>query len=144
MKKISWTILHLLCLGILVGACSDSSAGLEIENAWARPADSGANSAVYFEIMNGGGGEILLSASSTIAERTEIHRTVVDEEGKASMEHQRSVGIPAGSNISFEPGGLHVMLINLSEPLNVGDTFELRLNFQNTDEVILNVPVQTP
>jgi hypothetical protein len=132
------------CLVFALTACGGPAGGIEIMDPWARPANEGGNSAVYFEIENGGDDDQLQSASSKIAERTELHRTILDSDGTARMEHQEHVDVPKGGTIIFAKGGLHVMLINLQHALEVGDTFDLTLHFRDSGEVTINVPVQTP
>ena len=134
----------LLGLVVILSACSSKAGEIEVKDAWARPADAGGNSAVYFEIVNDGPEEFLLSASSRIAEKTEVHKTVIQGDGTAKMEQQSSVEIPRGEEVIFAPGGLHVMLIDLGESLAVGDQFDLTLNFEKMGEVTIHVPVQTP
>jgi copper(I)-binding protein len=127
-----------------LNACGNPSGGIEIVDPWARPANAGANSAIYFEISNGGGDDQLQSASCQVAEKTELHRTIIDADGTARMEHQAHVDIPKGETIIFAKGGLHVMLIDLKQALDVGDNFDLTLQFRNSGEVTVNVTVQTP
>ncbi len=43
--------------------------------------------------------------------------------------------IPAGEEVSLEPGGYHVMLLELEQPIAEGDTIEVTLNFENAGEV---------
>ena len=49
--------------------------------------------------------------------------------------------LPADETVSLEPGGYHVMLLDLVEPLETGDEFELTLDFENADDVTLTVTV---
>jgi hypothetical protein len=58
------------------------------------------------------------------------------------MQHQMSVELPANDETSFEPGGLHVMLINLQRELKDGETIRVTLNFKNAGEMELEVPVR--
>ena len=58
------------------------------------------------------------------------------------MTPQEFVPIPAGEQVVFKPGDLHVMLIKLHDQLNVGDTFDLTLVFENAGEIALSVTVQ--
>jgi hypothetical protein len=46
-----------------------------------------------------------------------------------------AVEVPAGGEAVLEPGGLHVMLIGLKAPLEEGDSFALRLVFEDAGEV---------
>lgn len=144
MEQVRKSVVMVICVVWILAACSRSTVGIEVKDPWARPAEAGANSAVYFEIENGGQDDMLLSVSSRIAERTEIHRTFIQEDGTAKMEHQSSVEIPGGDIVIFAPGGLHIMLTNLDKQVVVGDTFDLTLKFENEGEVIIHVTVQTP
>jgi copper(I)-binding protein len=137
-------------LALALSACGSGSEArasreLKVEQAWARPAAAGGNSAVYFVVNNPTGQEeILLSASSAAAESTELHMSMEGHEGTMSMQPQDSLAVPAGSRLEFQPGGLHVMLVNLAEALEPEDTIPLSLHFQNAGEIQLIVPVREP
>jgi copper(I)-binding protein len=49
--------------------------------------------------------------------------------------------LPAGETVVLEPGSYHVMLIDLVEPLETGQEFELTLDFENADEMTIDVEV---
>jgi len=66
------------------------------------------------------------------------------EGGVMTMVQQENVPVAAQSQVEFKPGGLHVMLIGLSQDLNPGDTFAIRLNFEKAGQITLDVPVSTP
>ena len=51
------------------------------------------------------------------------------------------LALTGGETVSFEPGGYHVMLPEIIEPLEVGDEFELTLQFANADDVTVTVEV---
>jgi copper(I)-binding protein len=59
-----------------------------------------------------------------------------------TMHPQDSVPIPGKSRVKFEPGALHIMLVNLQQDLREGETFELGLNFQTAGEIVVEVPVE--
>jgi copper(I)-binding protein len=46
-----------------------------------------------------------------------------------------SVDIPAGGRVVFEPGGLHVMLLDLAKPLQEGQRLPLTLIFRHAGSV---------
>ena len=46
-----------------------------------------------------------------------------------TMHQVSAVELPAGEAVVFEPGGLHVMLVDLAGPLESGSSFELTLTF---------------
>ncbi len=51
------------------------------------------------------------------------------------------LALTGGEMVSFEPGSYHVMLPELAEPLEVGDEFDLTLDFANADDVTITVEV---
>lgn len=127
----------------LLAACAAAPGDdLTATQVWARPAQAGANSAVFFFVDNPGSADTLLSAASNVAAVVELHRTSM-QDGVMRMQHQASVPIPAGRT-EFKPGGLHVMLIGLERDLQAGDTFEVTLTFQAAGTRTLAVEVREP
>lgn len=117
--------------------------GIHIEGAWARPGSEGRMSAAYFLITNfDDTDDLLIDARSGAAQLTEIHESYEREEGMMGMRQVHELNIPAGTTTAFEQGGLHIMLIQLTEALRDGESFELTLEFANHGEVIVDVPVR--
>ena len=138
-------IFVLLLAALLVSACGTASGELEIQNAWARPTSTGENGAAYFMIANGTSvTDTLLSVSSDIATAAEVHMSMADANGVMSMQMQEAVTIPAGEQVEFKPGGLHVMFVNLTRDLKPGEAITLTLNFKETGNVVVEVPVKAP
>jgi copper(I)-binding protein len=128
----------------LVVACLPGGE-ISIIDAWARPANQGDNSAVYFKINNPGPRtDSLLEARTEVAAQTELHKSEMDSQGVMSMHPQHQIDIPPDSQLEFAQGGLHVMLVDLQKDLRVGDTIELILRFQNFGEITLDVPIRQP
>ena len=61
-----------------------------------------------------------------------------------TMVQQENVPVAAGSQVTFEPGGLHVMLIGLTEDLKPGASFKVTLHFEKAGTITLDVPVREP
>jgi copper(I)-binding protein len=51
------------------------------------------------------------------------------------------VPVPAGATVRFEPGGLHVMLLDIVAPLTPGMEVELTLRFATAEAVTIKLPV---
>jgi periplasmic copper chaperone A len=129
--------------GLLLSSCaSPRGEGVVVHDAWARPAGQGANGAVYFRIENNSSqADALVSISSDIAEAVEMHESSMN--GEVMEMHQlQSVPLDAGAEVVFDPGGLHVMLVALKQDLQVGDEFEITLQFQEFADITLRVPVR--
>ncbi len=122
----------------------DAAAGgaLRIEGAWARATPPAARTgAAYLTVINAGGEpDRLVAASSPAAAQAELH-THISEGNVARMQQLQAIDIPAGGRLSFAPGGLHVMLVNLQGPLRDGTRFPLTLRFARAGEITIEVPV---
>jgi len=129
---------------MLVSACAKPGE-FKVMDAWARPAASGDNGAVYFIISNATNtGDTLLNVSTDVASVAEVHMSMMDSNGVMSMQMQEFVSVPAQQEVIFKPGGLHVMLFNLKQDLKVGDTITLTMNFKEAGDVVIDAPVREP
>lgn len=136
------TILVALMVTLIIAGCAPKA--LQVEGAWARPAQAGGNSAIYFVINNPlAEADTLLSASTDVAETVELHLSKM-EDGAMVMQQQSSVPVGARSKVNFEPGGLHVMLIGLKNDLKAGDTFQATLRFEQAGDIAVDVSVKEP
>ena len=73
------------------------------------------NGAAYFRVENRGQtSDRLVSAHSPIADHAEIHAHEMDG-GMMKMHRAHSVEVPAQGEVTFKPGGLHVMLLGLKK-----------------------------
>jgi copper(I)-binding protein len=143
-------------LALLVGAwaltgCGDDddpadgdAADVVVSDAWARStAAAQTTGAVYFDVESSAD-DTLVSASvpASIAAAAELHEHVMNDDGSMVMrELDDGLVLEAGEPAAFEPGGLHVMLVDLAAPLEVGQSFELTLDFANADPVVVPVTV---
>jgi copper(I)-binding protein len=83
-----------------------------------------------------------VSADSPAAGTVELHETTAGESGMMAMHPVERIDLPAGGRVSLEPGGLHVMLIDLVAELAVGDTIELTLTFEHAAPVAVSATVR--
>ncbi|WP_306521857.1 copper chaperone PCu(A)C [Gemmatimonas sp.] len=133
-------------LTVLAAACSAPAApqGRTITAAWARSADSGATGGAYLTIVNADSVAVeLVGASSPVATSVEVHESM-QHDGMSHMMPRASVSIGARDSLVMAPGGLHVMLNQLTRALTAGDSLPLSLRFSNGDSVLVNVPVRAP
>lgn len=108
---------------------------IKIEDAWARPAGKGMNSALYFEIHNETSEpDTLFKVTSSVADLVQLHETT-NENGMMGMKEIKDLIIPAKKIIKFEPGGYHVMLINLKKDLGVGSKIQFTFFFKKAGKV---------
>jgi copper(I)-binding protein len=83
----------------------------------------------------------LVKAASPAARATELH-TVVDEGGMKKMRPVPKIDIPAGGQTRLQPGGLHIMLIDLKQPLTEGANVPITLIFEDGSSTDISAPVR--
>ncbi|TVR98476.1 MAG: copper chaperone PCu(A)C [Rhodospirillales bacterium] len=136
----------MLATGALPLAAGEYQIGdIRINDPWARPSPPGARAgAAYMDLHNlGTTDDSLVEASAPVAATTELHTHEMDGD-VMRMRRIDAVEVPAGGTATLEPGGLHVMLINLRSPLVEGESIPLMLRFANAGEITIDVAVRQP
>jgi copper(I)-binding protein len=138
MKK----LLSALFILIILSGCAANKT-IKIISPWARPGKLDGNSAAYFILENNTAqDDRLVGVASPVSEMSELHMTKMDAQNKMMMMPQEFVDIPSAGKLNFEPGGYHVMLLNLKKDLQVGETIKITLNFEKAGKIEIDVPVK--
>lgn len=105
--------------------------GITVAQAWARATPKGAVTGVaYVSLVNNGpGADRLLGASSPIAETIQFHSSS-SESGVMKMDQLSALDLGPGEIVTLKPGGIHMMMLGLTQPLREGQTFPLTLTFE--------------
>lgn len=119
--------------------------GIEISNAWIRPAPPGTDSlAAYMTLKNNSAQQrVLIAAQSPIVDEIMVHGTSV-KEGMASMSHLDEVIVEAKSEVIFAPMSMHLMLMEPERDLALGDQVPIRLQFKDGSSTDAVFTVQQP
>ena len=114
-----------------------------IHDGWARASIGNApNSAAYMTLMTrGDAADKLLGAKTSLAETAELHTHIMDGD-IARMRQVEAIEIKPGEPVTLEPGGLHVMLMGLTENLEAGGVLPLTLTFEKAGDVAMEVPIK--
>jgi hypothetical protein len=131
-------------LGGLSGAGPAWAArGVVVSEAWTRATPPGVTvGAGYLVIANGSSrDDELLSVSTPAAGRVEIHTSFM-QDGIMRMRPLTSVRLPAQGLLRFEPGGVHLMLIDLRAPLEAGGSVPVTLEFRRAGAVRARLQVR--
>lgn len=114
---------------------------LSISDVWARKTRRTMSAAVYMTLHNGTDEmDTLIAVDTPQAEMATLHQSS-EQDGIMRMEEQDEVRLESGATIAFEPGGHHVMLMQLASPLEEGDVFPMVLTFEHTGDVTVYVTV---
>lgn len=100
------------------------------------------NGAAFGMLKNTTDSEIkIISASSEVADRVELHTHAMDENGMMSMYEVENYTIPANDSLTLHPAGHHIMLMGLKAPLVLGETFNLDLMRENGEAVPVSISI---
>ena len=134
-----------LLVGGIAAAESYSIGSLQIGNPWARATPKGATvGAGYLTITNNGKEpDRLVGGSAAPASRFEVHTTVV-EKGVARMRQIPALEIKPGETVELKPGGMHVMMMGLKQPLKQGQKVKATLVFEKAGPLEIEFTVQGP
>jgi len=132
----------LALFGVLAHAHSFKLGALTIAHPYARatapgqPAGGG-----FLTIENRGADDRLLAATAEVSKSVELHTMSMDGD-VMRMRQVDAIALPAGKAVELKPGGLHIMFIGLKAPLKQGDSFPLKLKFEKSGEVTVQVTVE--
>ena len=125
-------IKHLLTAALVSTFATVVSAQVDISDAWVRATVQGQKATGAFMNLTAKTDTRLVGVKSSAAAVAEIHEMKMDKD-VMRMQRLTSLPLPAGKTISLKPGGYHVMLMGLKEP--VDSHVELTLMFEDAKGV---------
>jgi copper(I)-binding protein len=123
----------------LAGMAAD--AGLSVERAWARPAAVGQMGVVYLTVKDTGAPDRLVGVRTPVANDAQLHESKMAGD-VMEMRAVQAVPVTPGQPLVLAPGGYHIMLVGLKQPLKVGDSVPLTLIFEKAGSVAATASVQ--
>lgn len=116
---------------------------LTVEDAWVKAADSGM-SAAFGVLTNPSDHDVtVVSATSPASSALELHQTVSNDVGEMVMTPvEGGFVVPAGGTLTLEPGGNHIMLMDLTGPLAAGDEVPFTLTYSDGSSSDFTAPVK--
>jgi hypothetical protein len=115
--------------------------GIAVTDAWSRAAMAGRTGVVYLTITDTGAPDRVTGASSPVATTATLHESI-DDHGVMKMRPVAALPVQPGKPVTLRPGGYHIMLEGLKQPLQPGQTFPVTLNFANAGAVIATATVR--
>ena len=146
-------------LSLALGGCLGDDAGpIVVSGDWARTSPASAqNGAVYMTITSDVDDSLVAaSVDPSVAATAEVHETVMSDSGAdesmtddtmagmgaMTMQEVESIPLPSGEPVVLEPGGYHIMLLDLVDPLTAGDIVEVTLTFGSGEQLTIPVTVR--
>jgi len=131
-------------LGAIPAKAADYDVGsMHISQPWARATPKGASSgAGYMAITNKGSAPDRVSCVSDDASaQCQIHSMTMEGGVMKMRPVEGGLEIKPGETVTLQPGGFHVMLVNLKHPLEQGQTVKATLKFDKAGTVDVAYPI---
>ena len=128
-------------------AAPDAFADVTVQDAWVRATVPGQKSGGAFMQLTSTTDVTLVGARSPVAGTVEIHEMALEEATLTmKMRAVKGIELPAVKTVALKPGGYHVMLLDLKEPMRAGSKVKLRLLLKDRkgepDDVDVEVEVK--
>jgi len=120
--------MHRLILSIIATlvALPLYAANLKVEDAWARATAPGQPVGGAFMKLTSDTNAQLVGASSPVAGMVQVHMMKM-QDGVMIMREMKSLPLPKGKTVELAPGGYHIMLMELKQPLKAGEHVPITL-----------------
>jgi periplasmic copper chaperone A len=117
---------------------------LVITQAWSRATPGGAKVAGgYLTIENkGASADRLIGGSGDVAGKVEVHEMTMNNGVMTMRPVEQGLTIEPGKTVKLAPGGYHLMMFDLKQPLKQGDKVPVTLEFEKAGKVKLTIDVQ--
>jgi copper(I)-binding protein len=145
-------LLPIAALGLLA-ACSPGGEAapkggelptVTVAEALCRPTPNGRRMTACYLTLTATGDDRLVSVSSPRAGRVEIHESRMEGGMMMMTELREGIVLPAGQAVQLKPGGNHLMLLGVTEPMAAGESIALTLTFEKAAAMGVHAPVATP
>lgn len=117
---------------------------VEVKDAWVRPTVAGQKGTGGFMKITAQTPLTLVGVSSPVAGVAEVHEMKMDGD-VMRMRAVPSLALPAGKTVELKPGGFHLMLMDLKQPLAKDSTVPVTLLFKDAQgkpsELALKLPI---
>lgn len=138
MKKIALIAAALLTLT----GCS-SQPQVEISNSWVKSSEMsvvGGMTAIFGTITNNTSEDVtLIGAATAAANLVEVHEMAMSGGEMVMQQLEGGLLIPAGESVQLEPGGNHVMLMDLTQDVLAGDSLVVAFDLDGAEDLTLEV-----
>lgn len=127
-----WKMVLVAVVGLWAVGANAAGMGVMVKNPWIREAPPSAMALGGFMVLQNMTDRevVLVGASSPDFSSVMLHRTIMDG-GMSKMVHQKLIKVPAQGEVTFQPGGYHLMLMSPKHAIKAGDKIEITLKFRD-------------
>jgi copper(I)-binding protein len=125
-------------------AFAQSAAQVDVSDAWVRRAVPGQSGTGAFMKLRAPAGARLVGAATPVAGVAEVHEMKMEGDTMKMRAMGQGLELPAGQTVELKPGGYHLMLMDLKQPVAVGTNVPLTLRFVDAKGVASELTLQVP
>ncbi|MGV8805695.1 MAG: copper chaperone PCu(A)C [Polaromonas sp.] len=129
--------------GLLLASSAVYAQGVDVSKAWVRPTVQGQKASGGFMTLTAKEGAQLVGVSTPVAGVAEVHEMKMEGD-VMKMRALPALDLPAGKAVELKPGGYHLMLMELKQPLTKGSQVPLTLHFKDAKGVESQLQVMAP
>jgi len=138
------SLISAAALALASFAAAAQGAAVVVDQAWARATVKGQMATGAFMTLTAKEGLKLVGGASPVAGVTQVHEMKMDNGIMKMAEVKGGLDLPAGKAVALNPGGYHIMLMDLKAPLMKGSTVPLTLIFKNAKGVESRLELKVP
>lgn len=120
------------------------AAAVQVSGALCRPTPVGRQTTGCYLTLTASADDRLMSVTSPVAGRAQVHESRMESNMMMMHEVKGGLPLPAGQAVELKPGGNHIMLLGVAEPLKAGETVALTLTFASAAPVEVTATVGQP
>jgi copper(I)-binding protein len=141
--RAAWRASVLVAVAAVLAACgsvsgaasstspSPSSGAITAGDPWVKTAPSGMTAAFLTLTNSSDTADVLVSASTPAAGMVQLHEMVMQDGQMVMQQKKDGITVPARGTAVLEPGGNHIMLMELAGPIEVGEKVAITLTFRS-------------
>jgi periplasmic copper chaperone A len=147
--RAGWRASALVLVAAVLAACGSSSGTsasaaptITAKDPWVKTAASGMTAAFVTLENSSSSADVLVSASSAAAGMVQLHEMVMQDGQMVMQEKKGGIAVPAQGTAVLEPGGNHIMLMELTGPIKVGEKVAITLTFKSGATLQIEAPAR--
>ena len=125
-------------------ATSLAAQTLDVKNAWVRATVQGQKATGAFMTLTAKNDGRLVGLSTPVASVAEVHEMKMEGEVMKMRAMPDGLNLPAGKSVKLNPGGYHLMLMDIKLPLKANTTIPLTLIFKDLKGVEFKTELKVP
>jgi periplasmic copper chaperone A len=130
--RVSHRILRAAAFVVALASAS-AQAQVKVDNPWVRGAVPGQLATGAFLDITSTRDAALVKAESPVAATVEVHAMAM-KNNVMTMHEVPKIALPAGKQVRLAPGGFHIMLMDLKQPVKNGESVPIRLTIEYPDQ----------